>query len=125
MSRQDYNKRHNAMGLCRSCAKPLVQGSKNYCESHREKERIRGREKEKRLGAKLKDECFQHYGEKCACCGEAIKQFLTLEHEQRNGNNHRKSLFKHNVGGVHMYRWLKRNCYPKGYSVLCMNCNWA
>jgi hypothetical protein len=122
---QDYGKRHNEIGLCRSCKNPLAEGSKIYCEFHRDKDRIRGREKDKRLGLKLKEECFRHYGSKCSCCGETIVQFLTIEHENGNGNNHRKSLFKHNVGGVHMYRWLKRNQFPRGYTILCMNCNWA
>ncbi len=125
MSQQNYALKHNELGLCRNCPKPLAVGSSIYCEYHREKSRAGGRKREKRFAARLKEECFQHYGKKCSCCEEIIIQFLTLDHEHGNGNNHRKKLFKHNVGGVHMYRWLKKNNFPKGYTILCMNCNWA
>lgn len=125
MASKEYALSHRHLGLCRSCAKPLSKGSKIFCDYHREKDRIRGREKDKRLGRKLKLECFEHYGSKCTCCGETILEFLTLEHISGNGNNHRKSLFKYNVGGVHIYRWLKKEGFPKGFTILCMNCNWA
>lgn len=125
MSQPDYARRHRVLGCCRSCIKPLAKGNKNYCDFHREKDRARGRSKDKRLGIKLKEECFQHYGKKCGCCGETIVNFLTLDHTEGRGNIQRRKLFKHNVGGVHMYRWLKKNNFPKGYTVLCMNCNWA
>jgi hypothetical protein len=125
MSRQDYAKRHRELGLCRNCPKPLAEGSSIYCIYHREKDRVRGRSKEKRIALRLKNELLEKYGKKCNCCGETIIQFLTIDHEGGNGNNHRKRLFKYNVGGVHMYRWLKKNNYPNGYTVLCMNCNWS
>lgn len=125
MSTQSYAKKHRALGLCRNCPKPLARGSTIFCVYHREKDRLRGRLKDKKLSEKLKLECFKHYGNECACCGESMIQFLTIEHEQGNGNKHRKQLFKHNVGGAHMYRWLKKNNFPQGYSILCMNCNWA
>lgn len=125
MSTKDYAERHKKLGLCRNCPRPTVRGSQIFCVYHREKDRIRGRITEKKIAIRLKDECLKQYGEKCLCCGEQNKRFLTLEHKERNGNNHRKKLFKHNVGGVHMYRWLKKNKFPKGYAILRMNCNWA
>ena len=125
MSRQDYAKRHKELGLCINCPKPVIEGSKLFCSYHRVKDRISSRAAEKKLAIKLKEELLKHYGNKCNCCGETIIQFLTLEHVEGNGNIHRKKLFKYNVGGVHMYRWLKKNNFPPGYSVLCMNCNWA
>lgn len=125
MSTKDYASRHKTLGLCRSCPRILAKSSKIYCEYHRNKDQIRRRERDKRFGLKIKMECFKQYGNKCSCCGESIAEFLTIEHIERNGNIHRKSLFKHNVGGVHMYRWLKKNNFPKGYTILCMNCNWA
>lgn len=87
--------------------KDLVEGSRIYCELHKEKDRIRRVKAEKKIARVLKIE------------------FLTIDHVNGKGNEHRKLLFKHNVGGVHMYRWLKRNNYPEGYTILCMNCNWA
>ena len=125
MSRKDYSMKHKKLGLCRNCPRPLASGSSIYCEHHRDKNREYGRKKDKKASLQLKEECLEHYGRKCSCCGETIIQFLTLDHEYGNGNNHRKKLFKHNVGGAHMYRWLKKNNFPTGYAILCMNCNWA
>lgn len=47
---------------------------------------------------------------------------LTIDHDQDgSGNSHRASIKV--KGGSGMYKWLKRNNYPKGFSVVCMNCN--
>lgn len=125
MSTLAYARQHKLLGLCRSCTKPVVEGSTTYCEYHREQGRIRGRNNSKKSIIKFKNECLEAYGKKCICCGETVTAFLTLDHERGKGNEHRKSLFIHNVGGLHMYRWLKKNNYPSGYRILCMNCNWA
>lgn len=73
----------------------------------------------------LKDETFKTYGGyKCVCCGENNQKFLTIDHIDNNGGFHRKQMRL--SGGVsHFYKWLKRNDYPNGYQVLCMNCNWG
>ena len=125
MARRDYENNHKIQNLCRTCPQSLAKGSKIYCEYHREKAREYGRIKSKKSIIRLKQECLDHYGKECSCCGENIIQFLTLDHVKGNGNIHRKKLFKHNVGGEHMYRWLKKNNFPKGYKILCINCNWA
>ena len=80
----------------------------------------------KSAALKLRTEVLSHYsnGEpKCACCGETIFEFLTIDHVLGNGNKHRKSLGGH--GSTWFYAWLRRNGYPEEYRVLCMNCNWA
>jgi len=72
----------------------------------------------------IKFEVLSHYSKgipKCICCGENIINFLTIDHIKNDGAAHRK-LIK-NQGGRIFYRWLKRNNYPKGYQVLCFNCN--
>lgn len=125
MSFQSFAARHKLLGLCRSCNKPIAKGNNFYCTYHWETGKERGRKNSKLQIKRVKNECIEAYGGKCACCGEVVKEFLTIDHEGGNGNEHRKSLFKYNVGGLHMYRWLKKNNFPSGYRVLCMNCNWA
>lgn len=125
MSTRDYGLRHKALGLCRVCTKPVVEGSATYCDFHREKDRANGRRVSKNAVIQLKADCLKHYGEKCNCCGEKLIQFLTIDHTKGDGNKQRRELFGHNVGGLHTYRWLKKNNYPDGLQVLCMNCNWA
>lgn len=125
MAQLKYAERHRLLGLCRTCPRPLANGSNIFCEYHRVNNRARERIRDRKSTLVLKQECVNHYGGKCSCCGEILIEFLSLDHINGNGNIHRKFLFKHNVGGSHMYRWLKKNNFPEGYRLLCMNCNWA
>ncbi len=75
---------------------------------------------------KLKRLCMSHYGTACVCCGETILEFLTLDHSNRDGASHRKTIFGgRNVAGARFYTWLKKNDFPKdlGLQVMCYNCN--
>lgn len=82
------------------------------------------REKKKRRLKKYKYDALSNYGGKpprCACCGEDRYEFLTLDHIDGGGNRHRREL----KCGHKIYTWMKQNNYPKGFRVLCMNCNFA
>ena len=68
-----------------------------------------------------KEQVMNHYGNKCACCGESRIEFLTIDHIHGGGNKHRKEI--HQAGGSHFYRWLINNGFPEGFRVLCFNCN--
>jgi len=63
---------------------------------------------------------INHYGGVCECCGEHNIRFLTIDHINNDGANHRKI-----VGSSNIYSWLVKNEYPNGFRVLCMNCNWG
>lgn len=80
-------------------------------------------EKRKKRVWDLKLEVWSRYGTICNCCGEPSKEFLTIDHINGGGNKHRKELRSN--GSQNIYRWLKRNDFPEGYRVLCMNCNFA
>jgi hypothetical protein len=71
----------------------------------------------------LKLEVWSHYEGKCSCCGAEEKEFLTIDHINGGGSQHRKELRA--SGSQHIYSWLKKNNYPEGYRVLCMNCNFS
>ena len=62
---------------------------------------------------------IEHYGSRCACCGETEPIFLTMDHIDGGGTAHRESL---NSG---LYRWLIKNGFPDGFQVLCYNCNFG
>ncbi|MBA7662760.1 hypothetical protein ES703_70793 [subsurface metagenome] len=59
----------------------------------------------------------------CACCGESDIRFLSIDHINGNGNQHRKKIGC--TSGENFYRWLIREGMPEGYQVLCYNCNMA
>ena len=69
---------------------------------------------------------YGHYGDACACCGETEPMFLSLDHTNNDGAEHRRELgYDGNGKGASSatLSWLKRNNYPEGFQVLCMNCN--
>jgi hypothetical protein len=66
----------------------------------------------------LKMEVFAHYGCQCANCGIDKIEFLTIDHINNNGAEHRKQI------GTQIYPWLKKNKYPADFQVLCYNCNY-
>lgn len=80
----------------------------------------------------LKLETLSAYGGKCACCQENKIEFLTIDHIDGNGAEHRKSIGldygsnEKTVAGHNFYRWLKLNGFPKdNFQILCFNCNYA
>jgi hypothetical protein len=72
---------------------------------------------------KLKSFVFKEYGNSCECCSENIWQFLTIDHINNWGAQHRKNEIGLR-GGKAIYQWLKNNNYPKdNFRLLCYNCN--
>jgi hypothetical protein len=65
---------------------------------------------------------FAAYGGKCACCGEGTYEFLTIDHVNGGGRRHREEI---GGSGSSIYSWLRKNNFPAGFRVLCMNCNFA
>lgn len=72
---------------------------------------------------KLRIEVLTHYGNgKCECinCGFSDMRALQLDHIHGDGAEDR-----HNgLGGIQLYKKLRRDNYPEGYQTLCANCNW-
>ena len=80
-------------------------------------ERIK-REKSKAYYQALRNAFLQMYGSKCACCGEKIREFLTMEHKQGLIGQKRKA-------GTTGYKIAVTEYRPDLYETLCMNCNHA
>ena len=110
----DYNRRHKDR---------VNERNRLWRQSNPEKDKL----VKKNYQMRIKNEMFLHYGNICACCGEAKKEFLTLDHVGGGGSAHRKSLSKGGTsGGILVYLDLRKKGWPKdGYRVLCMNCNFA
>lgn len=118
---------------CYFCGKDNDRFPKVYCSVCAGKGRL------KRLRDKM--DAFNAYGGPiCKCCGESILEFLSIDHVNNDGAEHRRQVSRDGEGyhkrskgwskkwlgrGVAIYAWLKRNNYPEGFQVLCMNCNFA
>ena len=86
--------------------------------------KYRPKQKVKYLRKKL--QVISYYSPKlnCQCCGEAELNFLSIDHINNDGYRHKKE--NNNLkGGTPMYYWIIRNNFPKGFQVLCMNCNFG
>ncbi len=118
---------------CRECEK---KASYEYYHSHRahclevakdwvKKNPEKVKEIARRKNLKIQMAALEAYGGKnlkCACCGEREIKFFGIDHVNGGGNKHRKELRSR---GAAMYHELKRLGYPKGFQVLCHNCNLA
>lgn len=83
--------------------------AKNYCGKHYDQE--------------LKKKCINYYSNgtmECACCKESIIEFLSINHINNDGAEHRRKIGKRNI-----YTWLIKNNFPPGFDVKCMNCNFV
>lgn len=99
--------------LCRACAAKEKKAS-----NARNRSKRLAQVSVRRLAAKIR--VINAYGGRCACCGEKDVDFLTMDHVNNDGKEHRKE-----VGSGHsIYAWLEKNDFPDGIvQVLCWNCN--
>lgn len=79
-------------------------------------ESAKKRHKERRLIV------INHYGGKCACCGESTIEFLAIDHINNDGNKERKR--RGNIGN-HRFKDIINRKFPKNLQILCHNCNCA
>lgn len=112
----------------RLLAKKSREANTSKCKKWRNENRGKYRESEARYLQKLKDITYETYGGYvCACCGEKERAFLSLDHIQNNGADHREVISgkrRGNGTGKGLFLWLQRQNYPKGLlQVLCHNCN--
>ncbi len=113
--------------ICRACKRgrdaryrdrnreKVRKAARRHAAANREK--IRARSKVYRDALRL--EVISAYGGRCACCGEAALPFLTIDHIDGGGTEHRRRT--HNK----VYTKLRQSGFPSGYRVLCWNCNAA
>ena len=96
---------------------------KKWSKNNRDKRRSICNKSSKKLYDKRRIQVLEYYGgrpPKCACCGENHIEFLGIDHIKGGGVKHRKKIkSKYN----NIYSFLVRNNFPKGFRVLCYNCN--
>lgn len=123
-----YKRRLNfeSNNQCAICGKDLpVDNKGKRCDTCIEKWKLWYVESgyKERL-AFMRDEDFHHildhYGTRCVCCGQDEPKFLTVDHIDGKGNEHRKKIKKYGSG---FYKWLIDQNFPCGFQILCYNCN--
>lgn len=99
---------------CKNCH---ANYQKEYRSRPENKDRF-NRDATKRRRQRRKD-VIDKYGGKCVCCGESQYEFLSIDHVNGNGKNHRENL-RHNL-----ISWLRNNEVSEEFQILCHNCNQA
>jgi len=104
----------------------------NYSK-HKEKNRPRLSKRGKEIRKKTKLEVYAHYSNgvpKCACCGVTGIEFLTVDHiiprfEMKKDRKLIEKGLRTNFKAHRLSQWLIKNNFPKGFQILCWNCNFA
>lgn len=93
--------------------------NKQYYQEHREEILQRHKVNSRIYCRDLKWEILVHYSENgypaCKMCGEQRLPCLSIDHI----NN---TKIKGHRSGFYLYMWLRKNGFPEGFQVLCMNC---
>ena len=131
ISRKAYRKVHpdKARESSKRYHQAHPEKAKLYRQAHPDKVREWNRESQKRYNKahgklhrrETKIEVLSHYSNgspRCAKCGEARLAALSIDHINDDGAEHRRQIKSFS------YWWLKREGYPEGFQVLCMNCQW-
>ena len=116
----DFNRSRRHKGYnhrCKVCTRRAVNESRL-----RNNDTARARQRERY--AERRNRCLAAYGNECACCTERRSVFLTIDHVNDDGADHRATLPFAGTAGV-IYVWLIKNNFPSGFQVLCHNCNYA
>ena len=131
---------HGAKGMCHRCyERNRRKSNKLQVKINREKWlnglTLKQKERMKKMGKSTRAKRRQEYKaavisyysagtNACTCinCNESNIEFMCIDHIKGGGTKIRKTKGG-NGGGVNFYRTLMLQNFPKGYRVLCHNCN--
>jgi len=78
----------------------------------------------------IKKLVFEHYGNKCVCCGEDNFGFLTIDHINDDGFLHKAECkrtpgkeYSRRLKGCYLYANLVEEGFTENLQILCFNCN--
>ena len=105
-------------GLCQRCGLVPARDGLTQCAPCGAEGARKSRAYFREVIIPFREAVLDHYGRRCACCGETQVVFLTVDHVNNDGAEHRKT-----VHASAIYRWLLRSGFPPGFQILCFNCN--
>jgi hypothetical protein len=121
---------------CEECGSEKKSSYGSVCRNCYKKRRRRegfvnkvaDRLRTRRCLARAKFRIVEELGGRCACCGEDRLEFLTVDHVNGDGAEHKRKLGSHrpskSTGPYEVYSCIKKQGYPRDkYRVLCFNCN--
>lgn len=94
-----------------------LRQNKDWRDAHKE-ERLMRDAKRTELSKEAAINMYSNGEAVCAYCGHGDMDVLCLDHINDDGKTHRQQ-----TGLNRIYAWLCKHDYPKGFQVLCFNCN--
>ena len=113
--RKEYMKRYMQLPHAKEANKKRSLNN-YYKDKESWKERVKRRKKE------IRQIVMKHYGGKCKCCGESKDEFLTIDHINGDGAEHKRKIGLKRCGN-RFYQWIVKNNFPSDLRILCWNCN--
>ena len=128
---KQIRRKRKSVGMCTACGQATPVTGQVKCAICKHKDtRYRTAHKPEisissaKRNINMRDAAIMAYGGYvCKCCGETEPMFLTLDHVNNDGADHRRELGQQ--GGPAFYKWPRDHQYPIGFQVLCMNCNFG
>lgn len=115
-----FRARRKASGVCLRCEAPAKNG-RVHCEAHLA---VITDAEMRRFNA-VRDTVLNHYGAKCACCGESHRAMLTLDHIAEDGQAHRSKIKAGTNATKRVYADVIAQGFPPSFQILCLSCNMA
>ena len=107
-------------GQCKTCCN--AASMRNYYDNHDARKAT-----QRARVNKSRDAVYAAYGAACNCCGEIIPEFLTIDHVNNDGAEHRRTKLRKNgtagLSNTYLYAQIIAENFPDKYQLLCMNCN--
>lgn len=113
-----FNKNDKPHVMCTPCRAAAAAAMK----AHRDKYGDAYRSKQRNYMRNRRQQVYDHYGNNCECCGETQYEFLSIDHKNGGGTQHR---LRDNIRGSSIIGWIIANDYPDEFRILCHNCNQA
>lgn len=99
-----------------------IEYMRNYYKRKYQERKEEYKKHNKAYMTKVRRTVLEAYGNKCACCGETNSMFLSLDHVNGGGAEHRREV---GSSSYKVYRDVIRQGFPAKFRILCFNCNMA
>lgn len=114
---KEYRQKYDAVRNVGELRQIRNARARAWNQAHKEHVRARANAR----NAEFKKKVYDHYGMVCVCCGITEEAFLTIDHINKNGKEHREQV----GNGAAFYKWIVDFGYPTDLRILCMNCNYG
>jgi hypothetical protein len=135
----DRQRKRYERGICNQCGRRTKLGSLcRFCKikqrpySRKQSRGGKARQWQRAYAVRVKKTVFDHYGNRCVCCGQDQERFLTIGHKNNDGHSDLRCRIRKR--SKHHGRRFSGSCwhariiklgFPDDLELQCWNCNMA